>query len=90
MRRRSDGSGGIEQRQNRRTRADRSSPCATGPHGVGDAPTRQRAGRQRTGRQRTGAPWHFWLVVAMATLYLGWRAVEGVVWLVQWLAGVIG
>lgn len=35
---------------------------------------------------RSGAPWHFWLVVVMATVYLGWRAVEGVVWLVQWIA----
>jgi len=25
----------------------------------------------------------------MATVYLGWRAVEGVVWLIQWFAGVI-
>lgn len=31
------------------------------------------------------APWHFWLVVVMATVYLGWRAVEGVVWLVVWI-----
>ena len=36
--------------------------------------------------QRSSAPWHFWLVVVMATVYLGWRAVEGVVWLIQWVA----
>ncbi len=36
--------------------------------------------------QRSSAPWHFWLVVVMATVYLGWRAVEGVVWLIQWIA----
>ena len=23
-------------------------------------------------------PWHFWLLVAAATVYLGWRAVQGV------------
>jgi hypothetical protein len=28
-------------------------------------------------------PWHFWLLVSAAGLYLGWRAVQGVVWLVQ-------
>ena len=44
----------------------------------------------RLQERRAGAPWHFWLVVVMATVYLGWRAVEGVVWLVQWFAGVIG
>jgi hypothetical protein len=31
---------------------------------------------------RARAPWHFWLLVAVASLYLGWRAVQGVVWLV--------
>jgi hypothetical protein len=29
------------------------------------------------------APWHFWLLVGSAGLYLGWRAVQGVAWLVQ-------
>ena len=24
-------------------------------------------------------PWHFWLVVAAAAVYLGWRAVQGIV-----------
>lgn len=23
-------------------------------------------------------PWHFWLMVAAATLYLGWRVVQGI------------
>jgi len=27
------------------------------------------------------APWHFKLLVASATVYLAWRAVEGVAWL---------
>ncbi|WP_419920420.1 DUF2970 domain-containing protein [Candidatus Poriferisodalis sp.] len=44
---------------------------------------RSEARRQRD--RRGGAPWHFWLVVVMATVYLGWRAVEGVVWLVEWI-----
>ncbi|WP_419945260.1 hypothetical protein [Candidatus Poriferisodalis sp.] len=77
MRRRVDG---VEGRRNRRPQADGSSRHATGPHSRPDEPA----------PRSSGAPWHFWLVVAMATLYLGWRAVEGVVWLVQWFAGVIG
>ena len=27
-------------------------------------------------------PWHFWLLLVALVLYLGWRLVEGVVWLV--------
>lgn len=27
-------------------------------------------------------PWHFWLLLAALAIYLGWRAVEGVMWLV--------
>jgi len=26
-------------------------------------------------------PWHFWLLVVALALYLGWRAVEGIIWL---------
>lgn len=26
-------------------------------------------------------PWHFWILVAAAALYLGWRLVQGVGWL---------
>jgi len=31
------------------------------------------------------APWHFKLLVAMAAVYLGWRAVLGIIWFVGWL-----
>lgn len=27
------------------------------------------------------APWHFWVVVALLVLYLGWRVVALVIWL---------
>ena len=27
---------------------------------------------------RRRAPWHFWLVLAAAAIYLGWRAIQGV------------
>ncbi|HVL28165.1 MAG TPA: hypothetical protein VM390_08450 [Acidimicrobiales bacterium] len=28
-------------------------------------------------------PWHFKLLVVAVVVYLGWRAVQGVVWLIQ-------
>ncbi|MGH9226066.1 MAG: hypothetical protein ACRD2W_20295 [Acidimicrobiales bacterium] len=28
-------------------------------------------------------PWHFKLLVASAAVYLGWRAVQGVAWLIH-------
>jgi hypothetical protein len=31
---------------------------------------------------RVRAPWHFWLLVAALVLYLGWRLVQGIGWLV--------
>lgn len=33
------------------------------------------------------APFLFKVMVALATLYLGWRLVEGVIWLIQVLGG---
>lgn len=27
-------------------------------------------------------PWHFWVLLVSAVIYLAWRAVEGIVWLV--------
>lgn len=69
------GAAPTAQRQNRRPSPGE--PVHSGrPQGSeGDQPQQRRA----------GAPWHFWLVVVMATVYLGWRAVEGVVWLIQWI-----
>jgi hypothetical protein len=29
------------------------------------------------------APWHFWVMIAAAAIYLGWRLLEGVWWLIQ-------
>ena len=31
----------------------------------------------------TKVPWHFWILVLAAALYLGWRAVQGVEWLIS-------
>ena len=30
-------------------------------------------------------PWHFWVMVAAAVIYLGWRAVQGIGWVASWL-----
>lgn len=30
-------------------------------------------------------PWSFKLMVVLVALYLGWRLVQGIVWLVEWL-----
>ena len=27
-------------------------------------------------------PWHFWLLLAAAVIYLGWRLVQGILWAV--------
>ncbi|MEZ5229329.1 MAG: hypothetical protein R2710_22520 [Acidimicrobiales bacterium] len=31
----------------------------------------------------TKAPWHFWLMVIALVLYLGWRLIQGIIWVVQ-------
>ncbi len=28
-------------------------------------------------------PWHFWVLVVALVIYLGWRAVQGIAWLVH-------
>ena len=28
-------------------------------------------------------PWHFWLLVAAIVAYLGWRLIQGMVWLIE-------
>ncbi len=34
---------------------------------------------------KAGAPWHFKLIVAITVVYLGFRLVQGLVWLAQHL-----
>jgi hypothetical protein len=29
------------------------------------------------------APWHFWVMIAAAVLYLGWRFLEGIWWAIR-------
>jgi rRNA maturation protein Nop10 len=30
-----------------------------------------------------GAPWHFKVLIAVTVLYLGWRLIQGIVWVAQ-------
>lgn len=33
----------------------------------------------------TRPPWHFWVLVAAVVVYLGWRLVQGLAWVVDHL-----
>jgi len=59
--------------------------CPAGHH-VADPPTPlpQSAtdGPEDDGEpQRLKVPWHFWLLVVALVVYLGWRLVQGIQWL---------
>jgi hypothetical protein len=32
-----------------------------------------------------GAPWHFWVLVIAISIYLGWRLIQGIVWVFEHL-----
>ena len=32
--------------------------------------------------ERPKAPWHFWLLVIALSIYLGWRLIQGIIWLI--------
>ena len=34
-------------------------------------------------KEAAKVPWHFWLLLVALVLYLGWRAVQGVVWVID-------
>ena len=35
----------------------------------------------RDGEHSAKVPWHFWLLLAAVVIYLGWRLIQGVEWL---------
>ena len=45
----------------------------------GTCPT---CGRTLAEPASTRVPWHFWLLVAGVSIYLGWRLLQGVGWLI--------
>lgn len=72
----------------------RSGDCPSGHHvaDAGDAPPLVQSsapGRDETGvragaavderSDRVRAPWHFWVLVAAVSVYLGWRLVQGII-----------
>ncbi|GMQ84613.1 MAG: hypothetical protein BMS9Abin07_0177 [Acidimicrobiia bacterium] len=32
-------------------------------------------------------PWSFILLIVSAAIYLGWRLIQGIVWVVDWVGG---
>jgi hypothetical protein len=56
-------------------------PATLGPGG--ECPTCGRTVARPGDTEPVKAPWHFKLLVGAAVAYLGWRAVQGVAWLVE-------
>jgi len=56
--------------------------CPAG-HPVSEPPTGlpQAVGDDGAEPERMRVPWHFWLLVAALVVYLGWRLVQGISWL---------
>lgn len=56
-------------------------PSAANPDG--SCPTCGDAVESTTAVRTSKIPWHFWLVLIAASGYVGFRAIEGMIWLVQ-------
>jgi len=58
--------------------------CPSGHHVAdpGDQPLVQSSAAPRDDDADTKVPWHFWLLLAAVVIYLGWRLVQGIGWLV--------
>jgi hypothetical protein len=60
-----------------------SGDCPEGHH-VADAdaaPVQQSQAEPRE-EERQKVPWHFWLLVIALSIYLGWRLIQGIGWLI--------
>ena len=42
-----------------------------------------RAPDRRRRRRLEKVPWHFWILIVALGIYLGWRAVQGIEWLIH-------
>ncbi len=62
-----------------------SAPVAPGDTGGVAAPVAQGSERKRTRDGLPPIPWHFKLLCGAVTLYLGWRAVQGIDWIARHL-----
>jgi hypothetical protein len=58
--------------------------CPSGHHVADpdDAGGLVQSGAEGRESERVRAPWHFWVLVAAVALYLGWRVIQGIGWLV--------
>jgi hypothetical protein len=55
--------------------------CPAGHHVAGPAdPIAQSTAPPREEDQGSRVPWHFWLLLAAVVIYLGWRLVQGIQW----------
>jgi hypothetical protein len=54
-------------------------PTSLGPDGTCPTCQRQLADPKKAPR----VPWHFWLLLIALVLYLGWRLVQGIDWVIQ-------
>ncbi len=50
--------------------------------GQADCPNCGTALAEPSGGEEQGAPWHFKLLIVAVVAYLGWRAIQLLVWLV--------
>ncbi len=53
------------------------------PVAQSSAPGRDEPGprQNRDPEEKVRAPWHFWVLAGFVVLYLGWRLVQGIMWL---------
>lgn len=57
--------------------------CPSGHH-VADpdeARVRQSTATPREEDPSTKVPWHFWVLLAAVVIYLGWRLIQGIQWM---------
>ncbi len=48
---------------------------------AGDCPEGHHvADPEAANEERGRVPWHFWLMLGVLVLYLGWRLVQGIMW----------
>ncbi len=59
-----------------------SGDCPSGHH-VADPESAitQSTAEPRDDEHNSKVPWHFWLLLAAVVLYLGWRLIQGIQWL---------
>ena len=57
--------------------------CPSGHHVADPAEHGLRQSDDPEGEDHAKVPWHFWLLLAALAVYLGWRLVQGIGWLLS-------